>query len=395
MQDALVYRDEIPNLEPLAEHAIEWWFVQGRISGPRLGARHVMTALFRVHALDGSAPHGAMLLQHMVEETTGRAWTHSRITPQTISHHRDIARRVACGSLPALTRGFALKRHLVEAAQWAHRSGIVVDDAGPRFRERPFAVTWNGFELSQSSGGLDMRIALGPDQSARLSLRPETFWLDERSERLHADFGPAFGYQCCPRLSATGMAGDEPVEGTFWLDRQWGRYEGLLLTPVPGGFRLLGWHWFGLNLDNGTDLIVYQQRDAARARNGTAAAVAFKDGYPRLRHAVHAEPSRYWTSPRSGARYPVGWTLTLPEEGLSGEVQPLLDDQEIPVYGTTAIWEGAARFDGTTPQGHVTGKGRLELVGYGTPLTIGAQAGRSLRQFGKSVTAGIGRWRAG
>ena len=55
-------------------------------------------------------------------------------------------------------------------------------------------------------------------------------------------------------------------------------------------------------------------------------------------------------------RYPSGWRLTLPREGLALEVTPRLADQELRVG--TRYWEGAVVVRGA-------GRGYAELVGYG------------------------------
>lgn len=57
--------------------------------------------------------------------------------------------------------------------------------------------------------------------------------------------------------------------------------------------------------------------------------------------------TRHWTSPRTGIAYPLNRRLLLPGIGMEIEVAPLAEDQEIPVLGTTAIWEGAVSAEGT------------------------------------------------
>jgi predicted secreted hydrolase len=383
--EPLAFSETVPPLSPGQNTPVEWWFVQGTLSGPALGRHHVMTAFFRVRGLDGGAPEGAMLLQHALEQATGRSRFQSRVTPETAHHHETIAAEIARDLLPERFRALAMRWHLKGTEAWARKTGIVVDRDGPRLDDAPFSVAWNGFAMAAHQGGLSLRIALATGAEAELTLSPQSAWLDARSEQLVPGYGPGFGYQCCPRLSAEGHVAGAPVTGQFWIDRQWGGYEGLLLTPTDRGYRMLGWDWLGLNLEDGRDLLLVQQRDPATGPNGRSFAILFRDGRPELCRKIDIRPARHWTSPRSNARYPVAWDLALPDLGLAGRVEPLFADQEIPVYGTTAIWEGAARFEGRSGSTTVGGRGRLELVGYGTALTLREHARRQLQRIANTI----------
>jgi len=354
-----------------------------------------MAAFFLVHDLDGNGPPGAMLLQHAVDEAKGQSWHQSRVTRETIDHHNSIATRVINSNVQPQLRGLAQRRHFTYAAMSARDNGILEDTEGPRLETAPFTVAWNDFFLAENNQGLTFKTALADNSTADLTLTPLSAWLDERSDRLHPDFGPAFAYQCCPRLQTTGTVDGAPVEGQFWVDRQWGQYEGWLLAPQKAGYRVLGWDWFGLNLDDGRDLLISRHRDAASARTDQIFGIIFNNGRPELSPRVNATPTRHWSSPQTAIRYPVAWELEVPELGLVGAVEPVIEDQEIPVYGTEAIWEGAVRFQGRNAKSDVRGHGRLELVGYGTPLTIGAHLRRNVTRFATGMSAAFRSKRRG
>ena len=78
--------------------------------------------------------------------------------------------------------------------------------------------------------------------------------------------------------------------------------------------------------------------------------------------AVRAETIGQWTSPHTGAVYPSGWHLTLPD-GATVNVKPVLADQELyfpgSSQGSLAYWEGAV-----TVSGDRSGVGYVELTGY-------------------------------
>lgn len=374
--------------------SIEWWFVQGYLDTAEQDRHHVMAAFFRVHDLDGSGPPGAMLLRHAVDETGQDSWHQSQVTRETIALHNRIATQVINTNVQPRLQTLARHRHFAYTAASARHNGIVEEDDGPQVNAAPFSVSWNDFAFGEAPEGLSLRTNLAGGRHADVLLAPQSAWLDARSDQLHPGFGPAFAYQCCPRLHATGVVDGQPVQGQFWIDRQWGQYEGWLLSPKQTGYRVLGWDWFGLNLDDGRDLLISRHRDAATNQAGAMFGVIFRDGQPEECPDITATPVRHWTSPHTAARYPVAWDLDLPQLGLRGRVTPLIEDQEIPVYGTEAIWEGAVQFQGHSQgqsgQGDVSGRGRLELVGYGVPLTLGAHLRRNFARFATGMSAAFG-----
>ena len=72
-----------------------------------------------------------------------------------------------------------------------------------------------------------------------------------------------------------------------------------------------------------------------------------------------------WRSPRTGALYPAGWRIDLPEVGLSLRVRPTVAEQEnvARLAGGLFYWEGAVVV--TSEEGEPLGRGYVELTGYG------------------------------
>jgi predicted secreted hydrolase len=172
-------------------------------------------------------------------------------------------------------------------------------------------------------------------------------------------------YVSIPRLSVTGRMRrsdrDEALTGTAWFDHEWG----------PGGLpsETMGWDWFALQLDDGTELMLYRIRgrggDATPFSSGTFVSAA---GEPRtiLWKDVDWKETASWKSPRSGARYPARWTLGVASLGLSVTVTPLLPDQELLTRRSTGVtyWEGACRVEGTRQGRPLSGRAYAELTGY-------------------------------
>jgi predicted secreted hydrolase len=83
------------------------------------------------------------------------------------------------------------------------------------------------------------------------------------------------------------------------------------------------------------------------------------------RNAFQLQPLDFWTSPKTGARYPLRWRISIPSLQLTLECAATVAGQElisedaaIPTY-----WEGAVTYSGS-----VTGAGYLEMTGYVQPV---------------------------
>lgn len=145
------------------------------------------------------------------------------------------------------------------------------------------------------------------------------------------------------------------VTGLSWLDREWST---TLLGP---GER--GWDWLALQLDDGRELTGWRIRRPGSSPDRLDSLTLIElDGTPRpldaARHRLLA--SSPWTSP-AGARYPTAWRLAGPGADLA--VAALLPDQELPL--SFRYWEGAVTTRGTVRDQPVTGRGYVEMTGYG------------------------------
>lgn len=179
------------------------------------------------------------------------------------------------------------------------------------------------------------------------------------------DFGPAGSsyYYSFTRLAATGALIDHgmpvPVSGTVWMDHQWGNF-----LPLASG----GWDWFALQLDNGDDIMIYILRDASNNPVGAYATYVDPAGTVRTLdpNKVTVTAFSQWTSPHSGATYPMGWTVNLSELELTLRLKPVMQDQELDTRRTTGViyWEGEVAIEGLKGSMPVQGEGYVELTGY-------------------------------
>lgn len=171
------------------------------------------------------------------------------------------------------------------------------------------------------------------------------------------DFG-SFHYYSRSRLRATlsydGGDDRKAWTGLAWQDHQWGS-PGVLAMP---------WDWIGLQLDDGSELMLYQ----LRSPNGSTALGTLVDRHGAVRvletDQYQLESTGKWVSLRSGIAYPQGWHIRIPASRMDLRVVPRIADCEFDARQTTMrfYWEGSVLVSGTHQ-----GSGFVELTGYGIP----------------------------
>ncbi|MGQ0522352.1 MAG: lipocalin-like domain-containing protein [Betaproteobacteria bacterium] len=172
-------------------------------------------------------------------------------------------------------------------------------------------------------------------------------------------------YYSLPHLAVTGnlhtRQGKRAVAGSAWFDHEW--------SSQYMEEQAVGWDWVGLNLDGGAALMLFRMRGRDGNPLWAGGTLRRHDGSLSVFSTAQIRfiPTRIWRSPRTGARYPVGWTITARDIELT--LEPLMDDQEHDVRGSTGTiyWEGAVS---ALRQGRPAGRGYLELTGYWRRLNL-------------------------
>jgi predicted secreted hydrolase len=148
------------------------------------------------------------------------------------------------------------------------------------------------------------------------------------------------------------------VEGESWFDHEWATNQ---LAPGQSG-----WDWFSVQLDDGTELMIYRLRRKDGSVDGASAgSFIAKDGS--VRHLrldeLKLTPLRFWQSTKTRGKYPIAWRIEVPSLSLALDVTTPVEAQEL-ALDPVAYWEGMIDVRGTRDGRAVNGHGYLELTGY-------------------------------
>ena len=197
---------------------------------------------------------------------------------------------------------------------------------------------WNAESPTTAPGTQTLHATEG-DLALQLTVSPEKPLVVHGTEgisRKGATAGQASHYYSFTRLATTGtlsIGGQRfDVTGSSWMDHEFG--------SADLDKDLVGWDWFSLQLDDQRELMLYRLRRAdGSADPVSSGTIIDRDG---LGHHLSIgdftlEPTSYWTSQTSHARYPQRWQLTIPSQQLSLELVPLMAEQELSTTRSTQV----------------------------------------------------------
>jgi predicted secreted hydrolase len=181
-----------------------------------------------------------------------------------------------------------------------------------------------------------------------------------------AGSGHASHYYSIPRLQTTGEffadGKSHPFRGESWFDHEWASGQ---LGPGQ-----VGWDWICVQWEDGTELMLYQMRLESGGADASSSGtwIAANGEATHLRSSdFRMSPIAFWKSKPTGARYPIGWRVTLPAQQAEFVIRAAMENQEL-ALGPTTYWEGAIDANGTREGKAIKGRGYLELTGYAGPL---------------------------
>ena len=321
----------------------EWWYITGHVQAQ--GQPWGFQITFFRSRVDGTQQlQSAFAAKHLL-------FAHAAITDvrgQRLLHDQRIARA-----------GFGVAQ-ASEADTRIRLQDWTLERSDTARGKPDFAASRYTTRIVSSEFGLDLVFD---------STQPVLLQGQQGLSRKGPDAAQASYYYSQPQLAVSGtlQVGNKrmavtPDTGRAWMDHEWSE---ALLHPEAQG-----WDWIGMNLHDGSALTAFRLRradDTALWVGGSWRA----PGQPVQvfgAQSVAFTPLRWWTSPRSGARYPVQWQLQTPAGTFA--VNALLDSQELDSSGSTGAiyWEGLSDLMGAT--GQPVGRGYLEMTGYAKPLRL-------------------------
>lgn len=181
---------------------------------------------------------------------------------------------------------------------------------------------------------------------------------------------PVFSYYySIPRLQTTGKIRVENqtytiISGNTWMDHEWSEPEGSETTLSS---KENSWDWICLNLDDGSDLMVFNFQHSVNSPKETFGTYRKANGeiiYFDKENEIRLFPgNKNWKSPITKKVYNLEWKIESSYFQL--HVQDVFPNQEFIGYATTgnSYWEGQISATGKIGSQTVTGKGYLELKG--------------------------------
>jgi len=363
-------------VSPHDDVTIEWWYLNAHVTTVKGRHLAVIGSFFRFGnaggdiAMDsGSAKQerSHYLIYAITDEDTGAHKCFATADTNTLTMLRQ-ALMLRIMMSPGDQRAQSL---FSEVGKGRLPSPAVLFAGHADVAARPFHVTYANDDLREVSGKSNTyALTLG---SGRYRVKL-TFAGTRSPMYVGGDGNTGLGkpedmkYVSLTRCKVSGAVSDggglEGVAGGIgWFDHQWG---------FSWTTQKAGWDWWGIQLDDGRDVLFFRQRDLA---TGTPffplATVEAPDGTLTVTKNITfaSDPDSVWTSPRTGIAYPLRWTVKFPELNMIMAITPVARDQEMAVLASGgAIWEGSVKVSATDANGGVVhGVGYQELVGYGRP----------------------------
>lgn len=314
------------------EHKIEWWYFTGNLREKGGAARRLgyQLTFFRIGAVKEPMTDSVWALRDV--------WmAHFAITDLSAEEYRCADRLNRAG--PGLA-GASLEKMEVWNEDWS-----CVQDAD------------GVIQLTATDREMELRLSLTEGE-------PPVIHGRNGISQKGATVGNASHYYTLARMPSAGVVrlGDRmfEVEGESWMDHEFGT------SFLEEGQR--GWDWFSAQLDDGSELMLFQIRREDGSDADTSGTFVSPEG-----KVVHLPAGSFslvgsdpWRSERTKAGYPQRWTIVVPDLGLRLECRSALAEQEFVSESTPglAYWEGSVGYEGSREGKVVTGRGYLEMTGY-------------------------------
>ena len=317
------------------EQKIEWWYYTGHLQTDEGRQFGYQLTFFRI----GVAPNPPLDSPWAVRDL----WmTHLAISDiqKSTHHHDDRLNRAGPGFA-----GAAADHLKVWNEDWTATQSAAGDG--------PMVLTAKNTEI-----GLSLDLQNG---------KPPVFHGKEGLSQKGAQEGNASHYDSLTRMPTAGtltIKGERfKVSGESWMDHEFGTS---FLEPTQRG-----WDWLSIQLVDGRELMLFQLRKAdGSADPHTAGTLVSADG---TTHPLNADDFKLtpgdarWTSPATHGSYPMTWQIEIPREQMRLNVSATFPEQEMTASSSPGLhyWEGVVSAQGDQSGKPLSGKGYLEMTGYG------------------------------
>ena len=356
---------------PRASPGLEWWYVNCHLT-TRDGREFSAFAAFFRHQFTGAGPtHSHALNWGIFDAGTGGHWSAARVDAAGVS----VAARMLAADqvLDPAVRAALLEQF-----------STGVPPLPDRLIDGPVEVGEGTLDLRY---GRDGRLTGEPDGSYRLAasspgdgtglsltVRPRKPPVLCGEDGVVRGEGPddAMFYYSVTRCDAAGWIEVDGVRhevtGTAWFDHEFGARVRAADEGLSGSDS--GWHWFGLQLDDGSELTVYDLYEVAgpagdRVTRQLSPLYVPADGAAAPARGVRLTAEDGWTSLATFNRYPVRWRLAAAEPRMDLTIRACADRQEVRTLATgfaRGFWEGRVTVSGTVDGRPVSGLGFAEMV---------------------------------
>jgi predicted secreted hydrolase len=260
----------------------------------------------------------------------------------------------------------------INGGQFLHTERLNRSGPGVAGADQQQARVWNGNWQAQWMPDAQKLEAVADRFSFELLLKsekpPVIHGRDGVSQKAEGP-GKASHYISLTRLDTTGtivLDGKRfSVEGTSWMDHEFFSHQ------LEGD--QAGWDWFSLQLADHSELMLFRLRRKDGSLDPFSAGT-FVDPQGHTRHLAAGDftvtPGKTWTSPATGGRYPVEWTVEVPSIGFKASLHTPMAQQELTDSSRTgtSYWEGAIDVDAMRLGRPLSGVGYLEMTGYTGPI---------------------------
>jgi len=317
------------------EQKIEWWYYTGHLQTDEGRQFGYQLTFFRI----GVAPNPPLDSPWAVRDL----WmTHLAISDiqKSTHHHDDRLNRAGPGFAGAAADHLKVWNEDWTATQSAAGNG-------------PMVLTAKNTEI-----GLSLDLQNG---------KPPVFHGKEGLSQKGAQEGNASHYYSLTRMPTAGtltIKGERfKVSGESWMDHEFGTS---FLEPTQRG-----WDWLSIQLVDGRELMLFQLRkEDGSADPHTAGTLVSADG---TTHPLNADDFKLtpgdarWTSPATHGSYPMTWQIEIPREQMRLNVNATFPEQEMTASSSPGLhyWEGVVSAQGDQSGKPLSGKGYLEMTGYG------------------------------